>query len=295
MSKSESDESNDEVDLAEQNNEGCIINLQLTQGFIFKHITEFFHAGLTTIIFRITNKGVYVRNDNKKGQMEPANLLADLTIPRKMFTNGFYIPQAIEDDDEAVLMLAVEASVLRGATGGIMKADMVSLIIKEDTPLQLDIRVVDPRKDRDIESSVKLIPTESLPDFLLNPLMPVAYDMDRPNAVGKAAEFMKACAGSGKVKATTITVVAQQNGVMLNARNGEFSKKTKYGVFDNTKNEIYHKNFAVQGGLQAVVKACPMSKVVRMYCSGNKPLLISLDVGTTVGLTGVLDVYLVPQ
>jgi len=273
-----------------------IIKLESHEAYVYKHLLECFHAGLTIIVLTITNKGLYCRNDNSKtadstsGQKLDATLLIDMNLPRKAFT-CFKIPKAIEEDDNAVLHLPLEASILRQATTCILKHDNISFIVLEDNPMKLDVRVFNIAKERDIETTVQLLDISDLAECFLKPVQPVEYNLHKPNAVGKSAEFMKACSGSGKVKSAIVNVIGQSNGIMLTVTKGEVSKKVKYGVFIVDKDEVYNRNFIFQGGLQAVVKACPMSSVVRIYCQGTKPLLVSLDIGTY----GVLNIYLVPK
>lgn len=280
----------------EDEDESCIIKIESEEAFVFKHLLEAFHAGLTIVVFAITNKGFFCRNDNSKSadknaQKLDATLLINLDMPRKSFTK-FKIPQALEDDDSAVLHLAVEASILRGATTCILKNDSITFSVNENTPMSLDVRVFNTAKERDIESNVKLLPVEELPACFLNPVQPIEYNLNKPNATGKASEFMKACSASaGKVKSSIINITGQTNGILLSSATSEIGKKIKFGNYVKGKPECYNKNFIFQGVLQIVVKAAPMSKSVRVYCTGVKPLLISFDVGSS----GTLDIYLVPK
>lgn len=284
------DDSNEEA-----SEERYLLKIETNEGFVFKPLVEVFHCALLYVVFRVSAKGLQCRNDNSKSaaknqEKTDATLLIDLDMPRKGFSK-FIIPKGLEEDEEAVLYLPVEASIMRNATSGILKADNLCMYVKESDINTLTIRVFNSAKGRDGETSIKLLPLESLSDSILNPLLPVDYDLNKPVACGTASEFSKSFVGSAKSKATIVNAIAQADGIQFISSNGEFSKKFAVGTFDLKKKEIYNKNFIFNQGLNAAVKACPMSKNVRIYASGNRPLMISLDSGSN----GFLNIYLVPK
>jgi hypothetical protein len=209
------------------------------------------------------------------------------------------IPQAIEDDPEAELIMPMEASNLQKGCSGILKKDIIHLYINQDDPSKLWIGIKNLEKGRDIENYVTLL-DEDNPEVAkkLNPVAPVQYISELSTATGAAAEFQKACKAGGATKSAVMTVQSQkgansQNAVRVTATNGQVSKSFNFGGISwNAKMPIsYSQKFLIKGNIGPVHKCCSMSRNVRLYCEGEKPLRISL----TTGSFGQLDIYLVPH
>lgn len=287
LSSNEDDEGDNE-----NNDDDYIVKFKTNRASIFKDITSFFHSCLTILVFRVTKKGIFLRNNNNK-----ETLLCDLSLRKEKFTT-FIIPEALynngEQDDDPELILAVEAAVLLTITNSILKKDKIKLYVTKSNPDFLNISIYDKTKGRLVNGEVRLLEVDSLEKIYLQPKQPCEFITTDPIAIGNAGEFQKACKSGKQLKSKVIYVVAQKRGIKISGGGGTIvSKGFTFGKWFNDGKKgsdlVFDQQFETKL-FEGISKCCPMSKDVRFYCEHKKALLVSLDAGDL----GVLDIYVVP-
>lgn len=278
----------------EQNVNPYIVKFVTNEARVFKELVAFFHSSLTTLLFRISATGITLRNNNSN-----ETLLAILHLNRQSFST-FIIPKDLDIEEENFkdlpeLKIATDADLLQKVTKSILLKDKIKFFVLADQPEWLQIKIKNKSKGRNMEGKIKLLDVNDLADQFINPISPCKFLSTKPIAVGSAAEFQKACKSGKETKSKTITVTAQANSIRVSgggevviAKGSIFGKWIKRGRKGDK--EIYSSHFDAKI-MEALAKACPMSKNVRFYCEDGKPMLISLDAG---GM-GILDVYLVSK
>jgi len=267
---------------------GYVIYLKAREGSVFKNFVEFCYAALDVLVFRVSSKGLTMNADNRKeGKAE--TLLCSLDMPRENF-EIFHIPPEIDEDSDGEIVLPVEAKNLRSLTSGVLKKDLLLISVSKDKVNMLVVEVQNLEKERRSHGSVRLIDQHTLSKEQLDPVSPCDYDRSKPTATILASEFQKACKAGTQHKAEYTRVVAQSKGISFHVDNAEVSKTFPFGSLDKDGVETYCHDFRVKDNIGAIPKCCPMTKNVRVYCSGKKPLLINFN----AGMSGKFDVYFVP-
>ena len=272
-----------------------IVKFATNEARVFKKLIAFFHGSLTTLVFRISAMGITLRNNNST-----ETLLADLHLRKQEFTS-FLIPEGMEQEDEhgeyPELKFAMEAELLQRITKSILMKDKMKLFVEKDKPDWIQIVIKNKARGRRLEGLVKLLQIDDLDEEFTNPMTPCKFLSTNPCAVGSAQEFQKACKSAKETKSKIILVKAQKNSVRVSGGSGAVvTKGFTFGKWLRKEKEkkgsetIYEALFDSKI-MEAVSKACPMSKKVRFYCEEEKPLLISLDACSL----GVLDIYLVSK
>ncbi len=274
---------------SDQKYEDYPVFIKVREGFIFKNFMEFCHASLEVLVFKITNTGLHMSADNRT-ENQKETLLCKLIIPRQN-CEIFEIPTNIDEDDDAELIIPVDASNLRTLTSGILKKDLVLFYIRHDDIKTLQLETQNLEKERNSKGSVKLINIDDLSENSLHPVSPCEYNMKKPNANVLATEFQKACKAGTQLKAKEVRIIAQEKSCTMYVSNAEVSRNFPFGREVEGAPVTYDREFTVKDNIGALPKCCPMTTYVRIYCSEKKPMLVSFDAGKT----GKFDVYLVPK
>lgn len=267
-----------------------ILLFSTLEAYVFKSLTDFLHNILTCVIFKVTNTGIKCIMDNAKDPI-PESLLIDLNLKADMFYN-WIIPESLEEDDDAELLIIADASNLHKACSNIYKKDSITMHITKDEPYKLVINIKNTEKGRDLTNCVTLLTKDNkdvIPKF--NHVEPCIFTLKRPTAVGVAIEFQKACKAGSQIKATTVHIEAKKTGVRVKSENGEVSKMFTFGTWNDKEDTTYDQRFQIREVVAPLAKCCSMTKQVRFYCEGEKPLRVTFDTGDF----GTLDVYLVPN
>lgn len=269
------------------------IHFKLQEGFVLKSVLDFCQIAFDTLIFKITKRGFYMSADNKKHDTKET-VLCNLFLPRESF-ELWRIPEGLEetDDDDVVpeLKIPVDASNFKNLTTGILKKDLVILWVSKDNPEILNLEIQNADKERKSSGSIKLINAETLPAYVMLPVLPFKYDVSKPNATVKAAEFQKACKAGVQIKATDIYVEGYPKSVIFSMGTAEVSKFFRFGEETKGQQRSYAADFAIKGNMAAVVKCCAMTSNVRIYCTAGAPMML----GFSAGKSGTFDIHLVPN
>lgn len=265
------------------------IHFQLREGYIFKSVLDFCAIAFDVLVFRITNKGVFMSADNKKDEMKES-ILCNLSLPRSVF-ELWRTPDMVEQDDDAELKIPVDSTNLKNLTTGILKKDVLIIWVDKDDMNTLHLEVQNLEKQRRSSGSVKLIDISSLPNYVLEPVLPYTHDINRPNATVNAADFQKACKSGTQIKAGNMHVQAYPKTVLFSMRNAEVSKSFPFGEKPGNQTQVYDADFVIKGSISAVVKCCNMTADVRIYCAPGAPMMLGMNAGRS---GGVFDIHLVP-
>uniref|UniRef100_A0A6C0CHI0 Proliferating cell nuclear antigen PCNA N-terminal domain-containing protein n=1 Tax=viral metagenome TaxID=1070528 RepID=A0A6C0CHI0_9ZZZZ len=265
------------------------IHMALREGHILKSVLDCTQVAFGELIFKVTNTGFYMSADNRTTDKKET-LLCILTLPRMNF-EAWAIPQEVDQDDDAEILIPVDAGNLRSLTNGILKKDMLIIWVDPDDVGTLKLEVQNVDKKRSCSGKVKLIDLSKLSEHVKKPVLPFKYDMNRPNATVSAKEFQKACKAGTQLKAETIKVTGYETCVVFEVGNLEVTRSFPFGVQRDGQKVIYEGEFDVKRNIAAVAKCCTMTTDVRIYCSGRNPMLIAMNAGES----GTFDIYLVPN
>jgi hypothetical protein len=282
-------------------NSDCIILIESREANVFKSLTEFYHATMPLIIFKVSVKGLFSSIDNKKQENKgekfiPETLLANLELWKHKFSK-FVIPNQLYDDEDAELPIIAEALNMKNACAGILKKDLFRMSIKKSDPNKLHIDILNEEKGRKIHNVVSLLSDEH-PQVIprLKPASPYRFDMTMPTAVCESKEFQKVCKANTAVKASLIKVQAQydpetkMSGVRFNLSNGELERNFYFGDWNDNGKVMYDQNFPIKANFAPLQKVCSLSTQVNIYCKKEVGLmLVSVDVEKS----GRFDVYFV--
>lgn len=269
--------------------DGHSIHLSLREGHILKSVLDCTQVAFGELIFKVTKQGLFMSADNRTADKKET-LLCNLAIPRCYF-EIFMIPPEVDQDDDAEILIPVDAGNLNNLTKGILKKDMLIIWVDSNDVGTLKVEVQNADKKRSCAGKVKLIDLSKLSDHVMKPVLPFAYDMNRPNATVSAKEFQKACKAGTQLKAETIRVTGYETCVIFSVGNAEVSRSFPFGTQMRGQRVIYEADFDVKRNIAAVSKCCTMTKLVRIYCSGHNPMLIAMNAGES----GTFDIYLVPN
>ena len=287
--KSTSHEKMDETESSSSDIAGHSIHMALREGHILKSVLDCTQVAFAELIFKVTNTGFYMSADNRTAEKKET-LLCNLTLPRRNF-EAWAIPPEVDQDDEAEILIPVDAGNLRSLTNGILKKDMLIIWVDPDDVGTLKLEVQNVDKKRSCSGKVKLIDISKLSEHVKKPVLPFEYDMNRPNATVSAKEFQKACKAGTQLKAETIRVIGYETCVMFEVGNMEVTRTFPFGVPKKDQKKVYEGEFDVKRNIAAVAKCCTMTTDVRIYCSGRNPMLIAMNAGES----GTFDIYLVPN
>lgn len=275
--------------------------LESREANVFKALTEFYHATMPLIIFKVSAKGLFSAIDNKKQESKgekfiPETLLSNLELWKPKFSR-FLIPSQLYDDEDAELPIIAEALNLKNACAGILKKDLFRMSIRRNDPSKLHIEILNDEKGRKIHNVVSLLPDDH-PQVIprLTPASPYRFDMTMPTAVCEAKEFQKVCKANTTVKATFIRVQAQFNpetrlsGVRFNLSNGEVEKNFYFGDWQDGQKIVYDNIFPIRANFAPLQKVCTLSTQINIYCKKEVNLLL---VSVDVEKSGRLDIYFV--
>jgi len=265
-----------------------VFYLKHDTGHLYKSIAEFCNLALPLTIFKLKNNSFSMNADNKTSKHDPTRMCS-MHLPRLQF-NEFRIPEELEEDDGAELLLPIESANMKKILSGVLKKDSIGIYLLKEDVSTLYFSIGNSERPNRKRVGIRLLDIGKLDDFIITPVELCHYDKNRPTAQGNASDFQDACKQGSVTKIDEIEIECYKTRIRMISKDVEIDGDHSFG--DENDTQILCRGiFSVKQNISAVQKCCSIAKKVRLYYKPGKPLLISFCAGDY----GTLDIYIVPN
>jgi len=240
---------------------GILFKCTTKEGYMFKILGEILHNTLKTVNISINKNGIFSKMmDNHK------KFLINIEMPAKNFGNYLC---------ETTLLFGLHIGHFYKIISSVKKKDIITLLIEEDNPNELQIIVTPRERDHTEVSKINIQNIQSI-------------DIDVPNSYDhpihvSSTKFQKMCKDMLNI-GKEVNVYGDNNCVIFECETpGIYRKKICFGndgsTEENCLKTIYKYNFESEQ-LVKISKISSLGNILYIYLDGSLPLLINSNIGS---------------
>lgn len=274
------------------------ISAHFHDGYSLRNVIAFLRQTCTTVNMVFTPENIYIKEEDTS-----STILVDCEIRMEDITDYKY--DVHDEDGNLIPMIfcGFNTMDMQKATKGAGKKDGVKMFIREGDP-NIYIELLHTSMETGNSMGLKFVPIMVREPI---PFNTIPYESQHPNARPPIAQFSKFCSEIHSMKCTKVTVIAFENGILIQGYENKFvrsvqsfgtvpnSAKINKGNFHSANKPRLNIRFPEEKSritietliIKTMAKfnnLCPTG-VIKIYVEENKPLKIVSGIGCYGSIT----------